>query len=396
MKNSEGLERNLQLLTLFRMLLVAFAFDVPVIVLLWQSCGLSMADIMLLQSLFAIALALLEVPSGYFADRVGRRASLLFGAGCLCVGAGCYLFADSFTLFLAAELLLAAGFAFASGSDQALFHDSLIALGREGESTERWGKMQSGMFAFSAVAGMLGGFLGAYDLRLPLVLTFGGTVVLIGVAKLMVEPKRSEEVTTGRGSLSDLTAIAVETMLKNPRTRWLMVYPAVILAVMQAGLWLYQPYFLLSGLPVALFGVVFALCNVAAAFAARRVNGERSVDIERRVAVSGIALVALSYLLLGSFVMVLSSLFILLQQWVRGFVSVAFTDGLNREVGSERRATILSLQSMLQRLVYAALIVPIGIYADEMGVLSTLTLLGGIAILSGAAVLLLFQRGEQE
>ena len=52
-------------------------FFVPIIVLFWQENGLSMTEVMVLQSFFALAIVFLEVPTGYFADVFGRKRSLI-------------------------------------------------------------------------------------------------------------------------------------------------------------------------------------------------------------------------------------------------------------------------------------------------------------------------------
>ena len=52
-------------------------FPVPTIVLFWQRYGMSLTDIMVLQALFAFAMVVLEIPSGYLADIVGRRKTLI-------------------------------------------------------------------------------------------------------------------------------------------------------------------------------------------------------------------------------------------------------------------------------------------------------------------------------
>lgn len=65
-------------------------FFVPVIVLFWNENGLDSLDIYLLQSLFALAVVLLEIPTGLLADRVGRRASLLAGSAMLVLGQAVY------------------------------------------------------------------------------------------------------------------------------------------------------------------------------------------------------------------------------------------------------------------------------------------------------------------
>src|SRR6266481_39622 len=56
-------------------------FPIPIITIFWKDqIGMSLADIMNLQAIFSVAAVLLEFPSGYVADRLGRRASLLVAA----------------------------------------------------------------------------------------------------------------------------------------------------------------------------------------------------------------------------------------------------------------------------------------------------------------------------
>jgi len=52
-------------------------FATPIIVLFWQDNGLSMMQIMILQSIYAILVTVLEIPTGYIADIYGRRKSLI-------------------------------------------------------------------------------------------------------------------------------------------------------------------------------------------------------------------------------------------------------------------------------------------------------------------------------
>ena len=129
-ERSSALRRNIVAALALKVLLGALAFVVPTIVLLWKQHGMSMQDIMLLQALFAISLAVFELPTGYFADALGRKKAIILAALLLVAGASAYFVADSFSLFLLAEVLLALGFSFMSGADQALLYDTLLELGR--------------------------------------------------------------------------------------------------------------------------------------------------------------------------------------------------------------------------------------------------------------------------
>ena len=61
-------------------ILLSMLFPVPTIVLFWQRHGMSLTDVMVLQSLFSIAMVVFEIPSGYLADIIGRKKTLIYAA----------------------------------------------------------------------------------------------------------------------------------------------------------------------------------------------------------------------------------------------------------------------------------------------------------------------------
>ena len=77
-----------------------FMVVVPVFVPLLQGHGLSMTQVLQTQALFALTIALCEVPSGYIADLWGRRNAILVGSGLNALGFFSLLWADSFVDFL--------------------------------------------------------------------------------------------------------------------------------------------------------------------------------------------------------------------------------------------------------------------------------------------------------
>ena len=63
----------------------------PILVPLYLSCGLKVSDVFLVQGAFALTVLILEIPSGYLADRYGRKRSLLGSALFLPSGVLLYL-----------------------------------------------------------------------------------------------------------------------------------------------------------------------------------------------------------------------------------------------------------------------------------------------------------------
>src|SRR3989338_4703458 len=121
------LQSNIWKFYLFEIFSVIF-FTVPIIVLFWQENGLSLTQIMILQSIFSLAKVVLEVPTGYLADLYGRKNILLLFAISLIVALSIYSIGASFTAFLIAELFWALALSFYSGTSSAFVYDTLFEL----------------------------------------------------------------------------------------------------------------------------------------------------------------------------------------------------------------------------------------------------------------------------
>jgi hypothetical protein len=80
-----------------------------------------------------MALMLLEVPTGWLADRYGHRLSLIVGSTVQVAGMLCCWLGEGVSGLIIASVLVALGDAFHSGADQALAYRSCVALGREAD-----------------------------------------------------------------------------------------------------------------------------------------------------------------------------------------------------------------------------------------------------------------------
>ena len=112
------LARNIRLYRWFRFF-QSLIFWQAVWFLYFQS-PLSAAQAVLLYAVYDVATTALEVPSGYMSDRLGRRATLIASGVTGAAGAALLATGDSFLLLAAAQVLIGAAMAFASGTDSAL------------------------------------------------------------------------------------------------------------------------------------------------------------------------------------------------------------------------------------------------------------------------------------
>ena len=335
----EALKRNIPLLYAAR-LCGNLVFFVPVIVIFFQARGLSMTQVMLLQTAFAVAVVALEVPSGFFADRVGRRPSIFLGAGAVTAACVVYGTGYGFGQFLAAELLWAAGASLISGADTAVLYDTLLALGREDKYQKIEGHASFLALSGAAAAAVVGGFVATAGLRLTFYLTAAALAGAVVVALFLREPPRSKG-GHPRGELYFLYKIGRFALYKNVEVRWLILLAALINGLGTVAFWLYQPYFELCRIPLPYFGLIFALFNVFAAF-----SGKIAFAVERAIG-KRLTLICLPVLLgaslvaMAAFVTPFGFLFVLFAQFVRGFSHPVIADYINRHTWSDKRATVM-------------------------------------------------------
>ena len=98
---------------------------------LYFSEKLTLPEVLVLESVYYLAVVLTEVPSGYLSDTLGRRRTLLLSGIALLVAYLCFLLSPQFAGFAAGQVLLALSIAFRSGTDTAFHYESLQALNRE-------------------------------------------------------------------------------------------------------------------------------------------------------------------------------------------------------------------------------------------------------------------------
>src|SRR5204863_9909779 len=92
---------------------------------------LTLAQIGFLATISAIISLIFEVPTGYFADRVSRRAALSVAGLLACTSSLIFAFAQSFPGAVTATIVEAMAYAFLTGASEALVHDTLVHQKRE-------------------------------------------------------------------------------------------------------------------------------------------------------------------------------------------------------------------------------------------------------------------------
>lgn len=356
------MRRNIHVLYVVRVLRTFFLF-IAVFLPFFAQYDLSQTEFFLTQSTFAVTIVALEVPSGFLADRNGRRLALLIGSGLVAGGFWGYALGDSIVVFIVCELLLGIGYSFISGADEALAYDSYRALGE----TDQYKKFEANSNSYvaigEAVASISGGFLAILSLRAPFI---GQAIIgsaMFPLCLLLVEPTRPKR-STNNAAAPTIRAVTKMALYENHQLRWLVAYGAVISTTTHTAVWLIQPYYELVNIPIGWFGVAWAAQSVAQGFFSRTtLSYERLLGL-RNVLISLPIIGVITYITLGAF----PSIFVL--PAILGFVFIRavqvplLRQAMNDLVESDYRATVLSVSNMAKFLLYAGLGPLIGFVVD--------------------------------
>jgi len=349
--------RDLRLFYLFRLLATSYLWA-PFCVFFLASRGLGFGHVMVLSMIYSAVLIAVEVPTGAFADRIGRRQSMMVGA--LAMVACCLIAyqADSFAEFAIAEVLGAISMGMCSGADSAYLFDLLHEHGRGHEYPVREGTASAMHQAGSAVAFAAGGLLAEIDLGLPYLVTAGTAAAAFVVALCMRDERRLADRRAAGQPLGEELRAWVELMggslrdaARSPRLGWIIVYSAVVFALLRVTIYLYQPYLDDRGFHYWQTGLVFAGVYGLGAVASARTDALRRLLGESLLLWGLLGTLAGSFLLLNQFAGPWALVLLAVQAGTTGVYSPLVKPILNREIDdSGRRATVLSVESIARRL----------------------------------------------
>ena len=149
------------------------------------------SEAILLYVVFDVSATVLEVPSGYMSDVLGRKLTLIVSAVFGLLGIVFLAFGASFEVFLLGQVMLGAATAFSSGTDIALLFESLVATDRQNEVEEQELKAWRFTFIALALSAATGGLLALYSLVLPFFVSILSAFAVLVISWHFTEPPRS-------------------------------------------------------------------------------------------------------------------------------------------------------------------------------------------------------------
>lgn len=341
-----------------------FMVAMPIIVLFFEDHGLTLTQIMTLQAIYSISVAIFEIPSGYIADVFGRKKSIILSSILCFLGYVIFSNFSNFYFFAFAEVLIGIGGSLMSGSDSALIYDSLLEENNKKDYTKIEGRNYAiGNFSESFAA-ILGGLLATTSLYLPVYIQTFVLFFSIPVAFSLVEPT-IHRVNPMDRSIKAIVGAIHYSLFVNLKLRWLIIFSGCMGFATLSIAWFAQPLFKDLEIDIFYFGILWASLNAAAG-----VTSFNSHIFEKKVSPFNLMLIVSSIMIISFFLIGFIShisvlIFVFLIYLLRGVITPVLRSYINDITPSNKRATVLSIRSFFIRIFFASMAPIIGYIADS-------------------------------
>lgn len=351
--------KNIRLFSIFNFLL-DFALYAPVAIIYFSQVSGSYALGASILSLSMLSAAILELPTGIWSDRVGRRKTIILGTWARVAAVICYAIGLDFWWLALGAVLEGLSRAFYSGNNDAFLHDTLDDDGQRERYDLHLGRTRSYEHLAMATSALLGGIIAQFSYTWLMWLSVIPQIANLLVSYQFIEPRSRVRQDT---NIYAHTKDAIKLFVKNKKLRLLAIADTIGFSTGEVS-FQFRATFYASLWPVWAIGALTTVTQFGATvsyyFSDRLIKwmGREKLLVMRSV------LGKLTGLVAYGIPSVFSPLFGVLPSLLYGAGQVAKNSLMQREFTDHQRATMSSLNSLLSSLGFAVVSVLVGLFAD--------------------------------
>lgn len=379
-------KRNILFLTIH--LMFSKRITGPVMMLLYQSYGLSYGQIGTLSSIVWLTDALTEVYGGAISDVYGRkRASLIYGTLGM-ISMALFVFGNSFGYFVLANAAYGLALAIGSGNASALLFDTLSVLKLEKQYKKYQGKIKFPPKLLSGLIVLLLPYLYLHNIKYPYLLGFGFYLISFLSAFLLIEPPRkvAEKVLKTGCTIRNAFKEIVSNKTIILALALDMLFSGFILLIFEY----FQPIIKIAGIPLQYFGIIYCFSRICEGFGSLLLH-KLEMHPNKRLLIFE-ALMILSILIgfafgKGYLLIAIILLFCILT----GASDVLMSDIINKNISSNNRTTIMSTGNMVDSFFISIILFSFGHISDKVGVQGMFGISGIVLLIFLVVLSLIFK-----
>ena len=365
----------------------------PVAVLFFQSNGLSITEIFILQAVYAFTIFILEIPSGYLADRLGYRVALLLSAFFTFVGMLIFIFLPSVLWLLIAEIVLGIGLSLYSGVPSSLLYELAQKYNYTNEYI-RFDAYQIGIASiFGAIGVLFSGLLAAYSLFVPFIVAalLSLSACLCALYLPNVYTDKSQD---SKHNIVELSKEIYKIIYLNKKVLGVIIYSTILLAGLNILNWIQQLYMIDIHLDVRFFGVLGFLVGISVMlFSNKLVYIRKHLDF-RLIAIITIIMIVLAFMSIAIDIGIAALALMYVAYLMSIFVGSVFRNIVHSNTQSKIRATVLSVKNMISKILYIMAMSVLGYILDILS-LQTVSIIISIFITVVSFMAVWLMRGSK-
>lgn len=331
----------------------------PVLLLFYQQNGLSAADFVLFQGIFQLTGIVFEIPCGYIADVISKKKVLVLAFLCFFLRATLWLSFSGIYIVLLGELFNALSRAFLSGVYDSYIYDYLKSKNKLKRMLKECGRTNFSMSSGAMFAAIFSAVLYKYYgtvilLSLEFILTL---ISIILLTTLPNPPSARPGAITIKQKFIEIKDTTIIT-LKNQNINIYILYSALLFSTTSLFCWCFQPLLKASSAPIIMFSIVAVINHALRAGFAFYVNKlknffgfNRLLVVTTFLCFYSFACMILSFYFKLPYVACLSLFFVCIGIGFQLSFAIANINHIHTFAQEETRATISSVNNMLQQTI---------------------------------------------
>lgn len=344
----------------------SFIFFVPILALYLEEKLFTITNVTIIFAIITFGTAILEVPSGAFADVFGRKRTIILANFIAVLSATILTISSNFILFVVYAIIAAFNRSLYSGTDESILYDSL----KEAEKVTSFKKVIGRNHAIDSlglgVASIIGGFLATFSLRTPVVVTIIPLIIALFISLFLTEPSYHKGLDH---NIFRHMKKSFSFIKSNFQLMILIIASLLFFAFGESIHQISQLFYKFNEIPVAYFGIIFFTV-----FALSSLGSLMSYTVSEKFG-NRKALILTT---------ILSIAFILLATFSRSFIAVGFlvlgsipygirnpilSHLTNTKVESGNRTTVLSIRNLASSISFSIFAPLLGVLSDNLGII---------------------------
>lgn len=330
--------------------------------------------------------ALLEVPSGMLADKIGKKRTVIFGLLLYAISMFGHIFVIGYYTALLVRILSSIGNSLKSGADEALIYEFFQQNGKQDEYKSEFAALQFYSQIGTAIGTISGGFLFILSIYMPYILVMINQLTLIVITLYVYNIEHIQMVSSDESfkvrisNAFDKNIAGLTHMLNSEFKKVMLIFFLMsfllyvrngVLGYAQFESFGYNTGELLS---LMLF-VSFISSGLIFKFLVKKINID---SINKVYMLMGILM--LSYILSNYNIFYWGIIIVIIRDVIALLFDNYRSDLMNRYIDDSSRATILSFYLLIRKLTYSSFAFMVGYLLVEYDANQILYYLGFIVL----------------